>query len=169
MPGSVVVVDGPSSAGKSTLVSAVQPLLPRPFVVHGLDAFLFGPFLPRDADGRVRDWPVLRPRVLDAHRRSVRALADAGLDVLVDVVLETQEQADALASALDGLDVLWVALTAPLDELRRRERARGDRAAGDAERDLLTAHTFRAYDLALDSGAGVAACADALVRTWRQR
>lgn len=35
--GSVVVVNGASSAGTSTLVASAQPLVPRPFVAHGLD------------------------------------------------------------------------------------------------------------------------------------
>ncbi|MCX6405529.1 MAG: AAA family ATPase [Propionibacteriales bacterium] len=160
---SVVVVNGASSAGKSTLVAAAQPLLPRPFLAFGLDLLLFGDALPRDAEGSLRDWTVLRPRVLAGHRRAVRAFADTGVNVITDVVLETQQQADDWDEALRGLDVLWVGLHAPVAELRRRERERGDRPSGDAERDHAVVHTFHAYDLELDSTDGLDSCARKLV------
>jgi len=156
---SVVVVNGASSTGKSTLVAAAQPLLPRPFLAFGLDLLLFGAALPLDTAGRVRDWTALRPGVLAGHRRAVRAFADTGVDVIPDVVLESQEQADDWDAVLVGLDVLWIGLHASVDELRRRERARGDRPVGDAEQDLRTVHTFHGYDLELDSAEGVEACA----------
>lgn len=159
---SVVVVNGASSAGKSSLVVASQPLLPRPFLAFGLDLLLFGAALPRDAEGRLRDWPALRPGVLAGHRRAVRAFADAGIDVITDVVLESQEEADDWDGVLAGLDVLWVGLHASVDELRRRELARGDRPPGDAEQDLATVHTFHRYDLELDSADGVEVCAGRL-------
>ncbi len=89
----------------------------------------------------------------------MRAVADAGVDVIADVVTESQDDADDWDRALHGLDVTWVGLHAPLEELRRRERERGDRRPGDAERDLATVHTFHTYDLELDSGEGVQACA----------
>lgn len=155
----VVVVNGPSSAGKSTLVAAAQPLLHRPFLALGLDLLLFGAALPRDVDGRIRDWPALRPGVLAGHRRAVRAFAEAGVDVITDVVLESQADADDWDRVLAGLDVLWVGLHAPLEELRRREQARGDRSVGDAERDHAVVHGFHAYDLELDSTDGVTECA----------
>ncbi len=160
---SVVVVNGASSAGKSTLVAAARPLLPRPFLALGLDLLLFGEALPRDLDGSLRDWSALRPRVLAGHRRAVRAFADAGVDVITDVVLETQQQADDWDDALQGLDVLWVGLHAPVAELRRRERERRDRPSGDAERDHAVVHTFHRYDLELDSTDGVESCARRLV------
>lgn len=165
----VVLVNGASSAGKSTLVEAALPLLPRPFLAHGLDLLLFGPALPRDGAGRLRDWPQVRPRLLAGHRRATAAYAQAGLDVVADVVLEEQADADDWDLALAGLDVLWVGLHAPLEELRRRESQRGDRPVGDAERDLLTVHGLHAYDLELDSTDGVEACARRLARAVAER
>lgn len=167
--GSVIVVNGASSAGKSTLVSAAQPRMPRPFVAHGLDLYLFTAFLPRDGEGVVRDWPTLRPRVLDGFHRSLRGFADAGVDVLCDVVLESQAQADAMDAALADLDAFWVGLHASPDILRRRELARGDRPVGDAERDLATVHSFHRYDLELDSADGSVVCAERLAVAWQGR
>jgi chloramphenicol 3-O phosphotransferase len=54
-----------------------------------------------------------------------------------------------------GHDVFLVGLHCPVEELERRERARGDRGVGDARRDALTVHTFTGYDLDLS-------CLDAL-------
>jgi len=169
MPGSVIVVNGASSAGKSTLCRAAQPRLPRPFLHYGLDVVFFGDVLPRDADGGLRSWSSLRPRVVEGFFGSVRAFADAGVDVLTDIVVEDREGLRLIETTLAGLDVFWVGLHAPVEELERRERDRGDRGSGDARRDLETVHSFRSYDLDLDSTRGAEANAAALVDAWRAR
>ncbi len=169
MTGRVIVLNGPSSSGKSTLCKAVQAVLPRPFLFFSFDMFLFGDMLSRTSDGAVREWSEIRPRVEEGFRRSIRSLADAGNDVLVELIVEDQSWLEKLEEALLGLDVFWVGLHAPVQELERRERKRGGRAIGDARRDAEIVHSFRAYDLDLDTTEGVDANVAALVDAWTGR
>ena len=169
MPGSVIVVNGPSSSGKSTLCRAAQRLLPRPFLFHSFDAVLFGDVLPRGADGRLREWETLRPRVVDGFIRSIRAVAEADNDVVVELIIEDRAMAQRLHDQMRGLDVFWVGLHVSIEELERREAERGDRPVGDARRDLEVVHSFRRYDLDLDADRPVEEAAHALVDAWQHR
>ncbi len=168
-PGSAILVNGPSSAGKSTLCRVAQPLLPRPFLHHSLDTVFFGDALPRDVSGRPRDWSALRPRVVEGFLRGLRGYLDAGVDVLCDYIIEDARGRDLLLDILDGVDVFWVGLHVPVEELERRERARGDREAGDARTDLATVHTFVPYDLELDGTRPPHENGRILVEAWGTR
>jgi chloramphenicol 3-O phosphotransferase len=77
-------------------------------------------------------------------------LAEAGNDVVTELIIEDRAQLVRLEEELFGLEVFWVGLHVPVEELERRERERGDRRSGDAQRDARTVHTFRRYDLELD-------------------
>ena len=63
--------------------------------------------------------------------------------------------------------MLFVALHCPVDELNRRELARGDRPVGSAETDALTIHEGRRYDLELQTGDGVEENAAKVLAAWR--
>lgn len=169
MPGRVILVNGASSAGKSTLCRAVQNVLPAPFLHYSLDLFFFTDVLPRDDTGKLRDWPTFRPRIVDGFVRSLAAFAEVGVDVIADHIIEDRHGLDRLELALEPFDVFWVGLHAPVDELERRERLRADRDVGDARRDAATVHGFRSYDLDLDGTNGVEANAATLVRAWSAR
>lgn len=167
--GSLILVNGPSSAGKSTLCRAAQPLLPRPFLHHTLDAIFFGDALARDSAGQPREWTAVRPRIVDGFFRGLRGYLDAGVDVICDYIIEDDTGAGRLRETLHGSDVFWVGLHAPLVELERREAQRGDRRAGEARQDADTVHTFVDYDLELDSTEGIESCAQDLARAWVRR
>jgi chloramphenicol 3-O phosphotransferase len=49
-----------------------------------------------------------------------------------------------------ALDVVFVGIFCPPDELRRRELARGDRVPGQAVAQLATAHAYPVYDIECD-------------------
>lgn len=62
-----------------------------------------------------------------------------------------------------------VGLRCPLEELERREAARGDRGNGDARRDARTVHTFCAYDLEIDCGSPVRDNVARVIGGWQAR
>lgn len=161
MSGRLILVHGASSAGKSTLCRAAQRELPAPFLFHSPDLF-FGDALPPD-------WPVIRDRFFRGFHRSLAAFAEAEVDVIADYIIESSAMLDDLEAAVRGLDVLWVGLHTPIEELERRERERGDRTLGDARRDLETVHGFRRYDLELDGTRPPQENARQLAETWRLR
>jgi chloramphenicol 3-O-phosphotransferase len=57
----------------------------------------------------------------------------------------------------------------PLEELERRELARGDRRIGEARVDFHTAHAFCTYDLEVDSTQAVEANVRAVISAWASR
>ncbi|GGL92033.1 hypothetical protein GCM10010840_32750 [Deinococcus aerolatus] len=154
-PGQIILINGASSAGKTTLCRALRDALPDttagPFLHFSLDFFMFdADVLPRTPGGRVRDWGRIRPQVFDGYYRCLPALLSAGNNLVVDLIIETGAQRDRLRELLAPHDVYLVGLRCPVWELERREAARGDRRAGDAHRDAQTVHTFMPYDLELD-------------------
>ena len=188
-PGRVVVLNGTSSAGKTTLATNVRDRLAERgecWVVFGLDdlfsklplAFLrYGETHEgRHADAGlsfemvdgelVRRLGPIGRRAMDAYRGTVAAAARAGLNVLVDEVLLSAEDWEAWQEQLAGLDVLWVRVDADVDVLEARERARGDRLPGMARAQHAVVHRHPEYALTVDTGSlGPADAAAVVVAT----
>jgi chloramphenicol 3-O phosphotransferase len=169
--GKVILLNGASSAGKSTLCKAIQRRAVEPFLRFSPDIILFGgEVLPQhlELDGP-RSWVSMRSRVLDGYYRCLPALASAGNNLVTDIVLENGDQFRRLVALLSGYDVFFVGVHCPLPELERREVARGDRGRGDARRDFATVHTFSAYDLEIDSTLHPEANAEVILARWAER
>jgi chloramphenicol 3-O phosphotransferase len=168
--GIVVVLDGPSSVGKSTTVAALQAAWPRvrpgPLIDAGLDRALRAlgaSALPRwweliqrydpataDPPHRVLWGPLGRELVTGMHRAAA-AWAQAGFDVAVDHVLLDRTTATDLRASLDGLDVVHVGLVCDADVLEAREAERTDRTLGQAVAQLRQTRDVVERDLVLDT------------------
>ena len=174
--GRVVVLNGTSSSGKTSLALKLQarlaeagqcwmvigsdvmfPLLPQAFVTygtaaigeHGADGLTF-----RFVDGELeRAAGPVGLQILDACRAWVGATARAGLNVLVDEVLFTKADWTDWRAALAGLDVHWVGIEIELEVVEQRERARGDRPTGLARSQHHLVHRYATYDTTVDTGA----------------
>ena len=195
----VILVNGPSSAGKTTLCRALQAALEDPYLVVAFDDFVFmaPPRYFRDADisrqsehdaftalgvemvttsapgappsVTARFGPVFR-RILDAMAPAVRALVDSGNAVIFDHVLHDRAMHESCRTAFDGLDVFTVGVTCAIDILEARERERGDRVLGRARGLAGVVHGFLDYDVMVDSGAMTpAACVSAIMAALDKR
>jgi chloramphenicol 3-O phosphotransferase len=144
--GNVILLVGPSCAGKSTLAMAVQALSPQPYLVQSLDSLFaavpegWGSGGEHAHDGFRYDWidsqvaggaAVRRIaygpvgwRFLQGFHRAVAALAGAGVNVVVDDMLLDLDVLVDWARALEAVPTLLVGVTAPKAELLRRETAR---------------------------------------------
>jgi chloramphenicol 3-O phosphotransferase len=170
-PGKIILLNGPSSAGKSTLCRAIQAQIDQPFLQFSLDFFFFNStVLPKQQlkDGAFQ-WAEMRPRVFDGFFNCLPALALAGNNLVIEFIIETQTQWDALRQRLEGFDVFLIGVHCPLPELERREQLRGDRRVGDARRDLKTVHTFTKYDLEIDSSEAADENATRIIAAWKSR
>lgn len=182
-PGQLILLNGTSSAGKSTLAKQLQAILPQPYLHTGLDHFLTaapwsrlmvyadstvqtdaeGWFLPF-RDGTLIGAPRLGAvayQLLDGMYAAFATLATAGINLIVDDVIYDPQVLQAAVSRLADLPVLFVGLHCPVEEAKRRELARGDRAPGGAAifHDLVHRHGL--YDLELDTAQCTpAACAE---------
>jgi chloramphenicol 3-O phosphotransferase len=167
--GAIILLNGASSAGKSTLARALQEAMPVPFLRFSLDIFLFsGEVLPTRRDGAFAR-SALRRRLFDGYFGCLGALAAAGNGLIVDHIIESADHHARLVAALNGFDVFFVGVHCPLAELERRERARGDRRPGEAAQDLRVVHGFGPYDIEVDSTLPAEANAATIAAAWRAR
>lgn len=172
-PGQIILLNGTSSAGKSTIAKQLQAVLPQPYLHTGIDHFLAaapwsrlfvysdsttqtdaeGWFLPF-RDGALIDVPRLGPvayQLLDGMYAAFATLATAGINLIVDDVIYDPQVLEAAVSRLAALPVLFVGLHCPIEEAKRRELARGDRAPGGAAIFHGLVHRHGLYDLELDT------------------
>jgi chloramphenicol 3-O phosphotransferase len=172
--GRVILLNGASSSGKTTLARALQAAMPEPFLYVSSDLFVDGGMLPRRADdgGPFDWWHEVRPRFFAGFHACLPALARAGNDVIVEHVIEFRSWRLELAELLRGLDVFLVGVHCDLDEIDRRERLRGDRRPGEGRSHVVTdrIHTFGPYDLEVDTTLGVTTeLVGTVLRAWQCR
>ncbi|MGO9769687.1 MAG: chloramphenicol phosphotransferase CPT family protein [Roseiarcus sp.] len=168
-PAPIILLNGASSAGKSTLARALQGRLDEPFLRFSLDLFLFtGEVLPRGRDHSERfAWATMRPKVFAGYFGCIAALAHAGNNLIVDHVMESSDQLHSLVNLLAPFNVFYIGVHCPLPELERRERQRGDRRSGDARRDYETVHNFGPYDAEVDATMPPDQNAEMLACAWK--
>jgi chloramphenicol 3-O phosphotransferase len=164
----VIVLNGGSSSGKTSLAHALQEILPGVWLRLGVDTLIDAspPSLLGEQgldllpSGEVHVAPAFRG-VERAWMRGVAAIAGAGVGVIVDdVFLEGLQQQERWRTALAGLEVLWVGVRCSPEAAAARERMRRDRIAGMAASQALAVHRGVAYDVEVDTTAATtAACA----------
>ncbi len=168
--GKILFLHGASSSGKSTIAAALQSELSEPFLHYSIDHLLAAKIVPWD---RIKagefQWNTLRPSFFAGFHRSLPALAGAGNNLIVEHIVETQEWMDRLVTLLAGFDVFFVGIYCPVEELERRELARGDRPVGDARRDFEAAFQPAEFDLVVDSTKSIADNVSHLLRAWNRR
>jgi chloramphenicol 3-O phosphotransferase len=161
----IVLLNGTSSAGKTTLATALQRRLPDPLLAVGIDTVVFA--LPGrwlnppgwhevfrytgEGDSLSITAGPLGDRLVAGLHRMVAGLADLGWDVVVDHVLLDPGWVRDAAAALAPYPLLSVGLHCPLDELIRREATRGDRTLGQARAHFATVHAHVGYDVEVDT------------------
>jgi chloramphenicol 3-O phosphotransferase len=151
--GRLVLLNGPSSAGKTTLSHAVAARLSTPWLLLPVDLFHQIRTRP-DADLTPRQRNDVLRRTRAAYHRALTGAVTSGCDVLGDHVLNEPWRLDDLLRLTPGLDVLLVHVTCSPTELKRREKARGARDPGAAlvEQRLVFQHGD--CDLAVDTTYG---------------
>jgi chloramphenicol 3-O phosphotransferase len=168
--GRVILLNGTSSSGKTTIARAFQRLAPDPWLRLGIDSFWgavdgrwmeFGERASegfRWVDRGERGFEIVPGeagrRLASGMRAAVAAAARAGNDVIADDVLLDQGWPAEWAAALAGLETLFVAVVVPIDVLEERERRRGDRILGESRAQVDVVHAGLSYDLQLDGTAG---------------
>ncbi|MER7843444.1 AAA family ATPase [Kitasatospora sp. NPDC096077] len=167
----VIVLNGGSSSGKSSIARRLQELLPEPWLHLGADTMVSAlpPWLLGggdgiggldDGDGTVEVGPVFA-RLDAAWTLGVAAMARAGARIVVDeVFLGGAASQQRWRAALADLEVLWVGVRCDPAVAAAREAARGDRVGGMAAAQAESVHEGVGYDLVVDSSrASVDECA----------
>ncbi|MBO4269247.1 chloramphenicol phosphotransferase CPT [Microbispora triticiradicis] len=157
----VIVLNGGSSAGKSTMVRRLKEILPDPWISFGVDDLIerlppsmleseagltFGP------NGEVNVGDEFM-RLQDAWMRGIAAMAKAGARIILDeVFLGGGVSQERTRQYLEGLDVLWVGVRCAPEIAAKREIARGDRVIGMAVSQAEVVHEGVVYDVEVDTG-----------------
>lgn len=180
----VILVNGVSSVGKSSICRALQAVTREPFLYMEMDATLAAmppkyqdhpdglSFEQGAADGHptvmVKTGAVAE-RALSGMRHATAAMAGQGNNLIIDEVFFGDRHngfCNPVAEyrrLLAPHDLRMVGVFAPLDVIEAREAARGDRPAGMARWQFDEVHQGMVYDLEVDAGtASSEACAEAI-------
>ncbi len=150
--GRVLLLNGPSSAGKTTLAAALQKKLDHPAFVFSVDSLLAA--CPGDADSIVGAVAKTRLPLIEAFHGSIEAAARAGAWVIVDhVVGESADWVADLLHRLASLPLQPVQVTCSRNVLREREAGRTDRRPdrAHAERQCESIHLPLPGELVVDT------------------
>lgn len=176
-PGIVIILNGPSASGKSSLQKAIQRLAPVPYLNVGIDNF-FNDLFPdehgklgckADADfGNDLRWVTIADNLVYLHvgpqgqkivhgmNKAIAAYAKTGNNVVVDYIMYQQSWMRDLLHELQGCPVYLVGVNVPLDVLQAREQARSTSPIGHAGSHYHTVHVGNSYDLWIDNSQGAA-------------
>ena len=148
----VVLLDGASSAGKTSLAIAFQDLVTDRVVYrHSLDDFLNSlPSWFLDRILRFGDKDGLDGSLSRFHRM-VSASTKVHDVVIVDHVFQNPAWRDDFFYHVDREDTLYVQVYCPLAVLECREKERGDRDPGMAREQFSELYGFTGYDLQIDT------------------
>lgn len=171
----IIILNGISSAGKSTLAKAIQDAAQDDWLHVSLDQFIS--MLP---DGRemAPEWFTVSrtdedrvsimngPRggvLMETMRDFVRIAANRGIDIVVDDVA-TITEIDDYRQKLAKHSTFVVKVDVPLETAKRRERERGDRMIGLARDQWERIHQGIDYDIVVSNDDDrTDACADAIL------
>ena len=145
--GKIIVLNGVSSSGKTTLAKVLQERLPNPYFHMDVDTFcLMAPekFI-------LNDYSLQHNFVVNMFS-AVKVFADMGFNLVVPVaLLEGYGFLENCVNLLYDYPVLLAHVSCPIDELKRREIERGDRQLGSAESMISMLVPQKGYDIVVDT------------------
>jgi len=149
----VIVLNGASSSGKTTVARAFQELAPRLFLNFSIDSILYAlPLSAQERIARSEDIADLRIRELvRAFYACVGKLLDLGHDLVIDHAVTARYHAELLVAAAGAHEVLIASVDCPEQTLRQREAARGDRRLGMASQQQRGIHLWLDHDIQIDT------------------
>lgn len=172
--GHIILLNGTSSSGKSTLAKALQTVLPEPYLHIGIDTMVFALpkrylYPPLWQEVFKYTWPAegsdaslvieaapLGHQLMSGLHHTVAALAQTGNNVIVDHVLLDPKWVQECATVLGSFPALFVGVYCPLTVVEERERDRKDRTLGQARAQFDKVHAHGIYDVTVDTSVAMA-------------
>jgi chloramphenicol 3-O phosphotransferase len=158
--GRVMILNGGSSAGKTTLGRSLQSALSDTWLLLGVDLLIWTlpPRLINNADGMsAHEGMIVRGEMFMSlyagFQSAVAALAHSGINVLLDdLTLDGTADQQRWNDALQGLDVLWIGVRCAPAIAAEREAKRQSRLPGIARHQAESVHVGVRYDVEVDTG-----------------
>jgi len=174
--GTVIVLNGPSGSGKSSIQKEFQKLhMPNLWIKVGIDN-LFDNVMPEITPENMSFWQSKNPirwvetskddaennivtlfvgqqgeKVAYAMNSAIAAYAKNGCNVIVDYIAYKKEWFDDLQEKLKDIKTFYIAVKIPLDVLERREVSRATSPKGHARSHYFTVYGDKKYDLTVNS------------------
>jgi chloramphenicol 3-O phosphotransferase len=148
--GKIIVLNGVSSAGKTTLAKNLQEKLEAPY--YWLSEDIFRETTPAKYAYDEDEFEFAWIDSIYAMYHAAKMYSHLEMGVIVDTVMDDKIWANKAAELLHDCPALFVHVTCPPEELERREKARGDREIGLAVSQLEELHPLcKSYDLTVDT------------------
>ena len=144
-----ILLNGPSSSGKSTLAKALQERI-KENGSEGFEVVSIDDFMQTDPLETIYEEDVFAVSG-DLCKRVLEVL-ETGSGVIIDHVITSERIFRQMKEMLHAYPLRLVHITCPPEVLRERERARGDRCAGSAEASAEYLFPKEGYDLTVDTG-----------------
>lgn len=173
--GIVIILNGPSASGKSSIQKEFQSLMmPNLWVKHGIDS-LFDQPLPDINPENLEHWQNPNPirwikitkhedqnimtlfigdqgdKVAYGMNSAIAAYAQNGSNIIMDYIAYKKEWIHDLQKKLKNSKTYFIKINAPLAVLEQREQSRGTSPVGHARSHYDTVHWDIVYDLEIDS------------------
>jgi chloramphenicol 3-O phosphotransferase len=170
--GKVIILNGPSSVGKSSIIKAFQLKQTTPWLGTGIDHLYVG-VIPlnwlddkpehraimsietlQDQNGHKIVKAVFGPegeKVIKGMHRAIAAYAHAGNNLIIDYIKYEQDWLADLQEVLKDIKVIWVGVTASLESIEQREKKRATSPEGHARSHYDTVNGGINYDLILNT------------------
>ena len=166
----LILLNGTSSAGKSSIIKCLQEKLQQPYLDMGLDKFLYmlpSQYMKQPLWKEVWDHTHagdLGNRLMSGMHYSLRSMLDRGNLIIADHVLIEKNWVSELAELFHDQPAYFIGIHCPLEILEQREIDRKDRTLGSAKVQYPIVHKYAQYDLSMDSSVMTPEkCADLIV------
>lgn len=144
----VILLNGASSSGKSTLAKSLQNYMKdkikEEYIIISIDDFL----------DMAIDEPIYEDDVFEISpllcQKALNAL-QSGHGVIIDHVITSERIYKQLTEALKEYVLVKVQVMCPLNELEKREKKRKDRCIGSAKASSEYLYPQKGYDLTLNT------------------
>lgn len=127
----VILLNGTSSSGKSSIVDSLNKKLDNLYFVFGVDKFL-EPSMPHRLNMDLQEHIRIIDKSISGFNRTLGILANHIDYMIVDHVIHKPNWLEEVAQSLQEKEVFFVGVTAPLTVIEAREAAREDRQPGTA-------------------------------------
>ena len=170
--GTIIILNGTSSSGKTSILRALQGMLEEPYLEAGIDKFIWmmpERYLERPLWDEVLGLAVKAGAaghtLVSGMHHAIAALSRAGNNVLADHVLVEPAWVQECAGLLADLPAYLIGIHCPLEVLEQREKSRKNRTLGQARAEFCVIHAHGDYYMMFyTSILSVEECARQIVR-----
>lgn len=144
--GIIIVLNGVSSSGKSSLAKELTKSLPD-FFAFSIDDYDLVIEKMEDRENE-RLIPIETEYF---YYKNVAMFSDRGVNLILDQIIHDPLTLKNFQTSLNGYPVLLVGVHCPIEVLINREQSRGDRRTGLAASQLEYVHKHETYDIEVNT------------------